>query len=53
MRHYDYLFPHKLAVSGRSVEKGEEKPEIYRGECCLLHKGTAQVKPFSKAGEGR
>jgi hypothetical protein len=53
MRHYDYLFPCSLAVYGRSVERGEEKPEIYRGECCLLHKGTAQVKPFAKAGAGR
>ena len=30
MRRYDYLFPRSLAVSGRSVERGEENPEINR-----------------------
>ena len=30
MRRYDYLSPRSLAVSGRSVERGEENPEINR-----------------------
>jgi len=37
MRHYDYLFPRSLALSERSVERGEENPEINRGDCRVLH----------------